>query len=1470
MNLKKAASAAMAAVMTMSATAPTVLAAEEASSPAVNAGQESSEDAPSGPPVKAYTKEQNHQSTKVYAAVNGMYVLTVPESINLHNADKSDIGSGLYVNDKHCKVNLKGDIGYEKVVSVTVTNPVMQSKGAADKTATVDTTTKTVWNRNDLLAGATEDASGEFSDPVGTSVVYPVSAELTPGDWVGTATFNCTMGEAPNIASLITGIQPTSFDYDGQEHSPEPIFTNGVNLVEGRDYTISGDAAKTDEGKYTIHINASGEYAGDVSYNWEIKRYDINDAVSGLDKDKLENDGTTKKPNIQWNPGFENLVKDKDYTITGTPLASSDGNYTITITGIGKYKGEITLPWQIFTPTDISLAVDGITPNSFDFDGNKHTPEILWKDEFKDLVNGKDYEITGDTEKSAEGEYTITVTGKGDYKGTVSFTWNIIRHNISAAIKGIDPKSYDYDGQEHTPGIVWNTGFENLVPGVDYEIVGDTNKSEEGKYTLTINGVGKYKGTTSFPWEIKRYDISGAVSGLDKDRFENDGSTKTPNIQWNEGFENLVKDKDYTITGTPSASGDGNYTITITGIGKYKGEITLDWKIITRNEISLAAQGLTPEFYDYDGKSHTPGIVWNTGFENLKENVDYTISGDMNQTEEGVYTLTVTGIGNYKGTVSFQWEIKKYDIAIAVKGLNKTRYKSNFLIHRPNVTWNDGYNLSKGTDYKISGTTYALAAGNYKITVTGMGKYKGSVDLPWTIAKVQNISNAIAGIDPTAFDYDGKSHTPSIIWKDGFKNLIEGVDYTVTGDKDKTEIGKYTLTVNGLETFNGSKDFSWEIKGKDISTVIASISPEHFDYDGQEHSPAITWNAGFENLVPGVDYEISGDTTKSACGDYTLTVTGIGKYGGGIQFNWNIRELIPVNAVYTISNTGEKLIGDGKSVYFPLHAYENDTYVDEDYTYACKASNGWSVHATDNTKTSYGPIRSYICDGNITNLYGTFEGCSNMTEAPVIPDSVTSMWNTFCKCTSLVEASAIPAGVTDMTNTFWGCTSLVEAPAIPAGVTNMTNTFWGCTSLVEAPAIPAGVTNMSGTFFRCTALTVAPSIPEKVTSLSQTFMECTSLKTYVGSTDADGDFSNYKLPSGLLYMNGVFRECKMITSAPTIPDGVKYVNDAFRDCEMLLVAPAIPDSVISMSCTFWGCLSMTEAPIIPDNAKDIQNVFYDCQALKSYAGSTDPDGDFSNYKIPDIASIRYVFSGCRQLSVVPVIPNGVTDMEGTFERCASIAKAPIIPKGVTSMCVTFYGCTSLKTYIGSTDPDGDFSNYKIPSSVTDMRGTFEYCDKLTVATVIPDNVTDMGYTFLKCTSLVEAPVIPNSVTNMGQTFLGCTSLKSYAGSTDSDGDFSGYNIPDSVTNIGGAFASCNSLAKAPIIPANVDKMYCRYGTFADGAFEGCTNLTGTLICNANPTIYDKALKGTQITAIEGSCTEETKQALLATKTDSAQ
>ena len=178
---------------------------------------------------------------------------------------------------------------------------------------------------------------------------------------------------------------------------------------------------------------------------------------------------------------------------------------------------------------------------------------------------------------------------------------------------------------------------------------------------------------------------------------------------------------------------------------------------------------------------------------------------------------------------------------------------------------------------------------------------------------------------------------------------------------------------------------------------------------------------------------------------------------------------------------------------------------------------------------------------------------------------------------------------------------------------------------------------------------------------------------------------------------------------------------------------------------------------------------------------------------------------------------------------------------------------------GDTYEEGDYTykynyyySYSSWSSKTSQNGwgvRVKDTSKITYGEILSEiagqPVNTMRCTFYNCTSLTTAPAIPNSVMNMWNTFMGCTSLTTAPA------------IPISATDMQGTFNSCESLTTAPTIPNSVTNM--------SYTFYDCTSLTGTIEVNANPSRYTECLKNTQITGITGSCSQETKDALMATK-----
>lgn len=321
-----------------------------------------------------------------------------------------------------------------------------------------------------------------------------------------------------------------------------------------------------------------------------------------------------------------------------------------------------------------------------------------------------------------------------------------------------------------------------------------------------------------------------------------------------------------------------------------------------------------------------------------------------------------------------------------------------------------------------------------------------------------------------------------------------------------------------------------------------------------------------------------------------------------------------------------------------------------------------------------GNMPATIDDKPVTNLNTTFQGCTGLVEAPVLPSTATQMTSTFQGCTSLVAAPVIPDGVTTIASAFAGCASLVDAPSIPNTVANMYGTFSRCTGLVNVGEIPNSVTNMTQTFEGCTSLEVGPVILGSVKILDNTFEDCTNLRL----TPSIGE--------GVEELTFTFKGCTSLTEVTELPQSIKKMQSTFKGCTGLIEPPVIPENVLEMSNTFRDCSSLVRSPIIPDSVKKLTNTFMDCTSLKE----------------------------------VQTLGSGITDMSSAFQGCSSLENPPVIPEGVTNLSNTFNGCKSLS----------GISN--IPDSATNVNNMFYACQQLYGKVELPDKYKDSNQLFAGC------------------------------------------------------------------------------------------------------------------------------------------
>lgn len=429
----------------------------------------------------------------------------------------------------------------------------------------------------------------------------------------------------------------------------------------------------------------------------------------------------------------ENLAYPGDYTLAYDSDITSAGIKTVVVTGIGNFIGTKELKYEIIRKNiNIAQYYATITPESFVFNGSAQQPSVTVKatvdtDDSLALVYGRDYTVgymapegvaLVNGEPVYPGTYKVVIEGLGNYEGQVltqpQFTITAKPINASdITVKIVDGPSFVYEGSAVTPEVVVTDTTRNVVleKDVDYTVV-YSNNSAVGTATITISGTGNYG--ESRP---EHFNIVGDISDAeiaDIDNVTYDGNAHEPELTVTYYGKTLTKGTDYTVEYTDNVDA-GTATVTVTGTGNYTGTATKTFTIEARSIPADAISGVNAE-YSATGSEITPVITVTDDLGNvLTLTKDYTVVYD-NNIAAGTATITVTGTGNYTGTVTKTFEI-----------VNSVYYTTGLVKYAGGSPVVGGTVTLKGTT--AGGTTVSLSTktdstGRYYFTNLEYGTYK--------------------------------------------------------------------------------------------------------------------------------------------------------------------------------------------------------------------------------------------------------------------------------------------------------------------------------------------------------------------------------------------------------------------------------------------------------------------------------------------------------------------------------------------------------------------------------------------------------------------------------------------------------------------------------------------------------------------------------------------------------------------------
>ena len=481
----------------------------------------------------------------------------------------------------------------------------------------------------------------------------------------------------------------------------------------------------------------------------------------------------------------------------------------------------------------------------------------------------------------------------------IEITATPVLQSILEASVEPDGNDYTYDGAAKQPGITLKLGNKTLTKGTDYTVRYENNINA-GKAQAIITGIGDYTDSLTLDFNIRPQDVSALTYTVGSYDAVYNGSAKRPVITVKDGTRTLTQGKDYAVTYSVNTDAGTAYAKVIC-MGNYAGSTSVPFTVEPKSisGLTLTVSGT----YTYDGTEKRPAAELKDGDKTLTEGKDYTVSY-TNNINAGTAKITVTGIGNYRNSLTRNFTIAKRTISGGKMSLSENCYGYDGKAKCPGVTVElGGIELIADTDYTVSYTDN-INIGTARATVNGKGNYTGTLYQEFTIEKrsksIAQMDIRLNGTANFSADYTGYAITPTLeIW-DGSTKLVNNTDYTFSYIAN-VRAGTAGVLINGKGDYVGSELKTFRINP--ISGSKASIAVESAIYDGTEKRPGVTITYNGTTLKAGTDYDIVSYANNIGVGTGTVTIAFKGNYLGTENKSFQISRIQLTDIEVTLTTT---------------------------------------------------------------------------------------------------------------------------------------------------------------------------------------------------------------------------------------------------------------------------------------------------------------------------------------------------------------------------------------------------------------------------------------------------------------------------------------------------------------------------------------------------------------------------------------
>ena len=613
--------------------------------------------------------------------------------------------------------------------------------------------------------------------------------------------------------------------------------------------------------------------------------------------------------------------------VSGSVNAAAVGTYTLTYTATDSSGNQrsVTRTVNVVDTTPPVITLNGAADITVAYGSTFADPGAAATDNSGEAIS---VTASGSVNTNAIGTYTITYTAVDSHNNSAAETRTVHVADQASPVITVTNAAFTVEigstfvESDALAGVSATDDVDGSVSVA--AAIGSVNTAMLGDYTVTYSATDAAGNTATATATVHVVDTTApqiTLNGNNPDSIEvaqeatyaDVGATVT---------DNSGETISAVVSGSVNAAAVGTYTLTYTATDSSGNEsnVTRTVEVVDTTSPVITLNGDNPMNVLLNTSYNEPGASVS---DNSGENLSVAISGSVDSTTAGTYTITyeATDSSNNTATVTRTVNVTNGNAPVlTLEGDDPYIVEINTPYADPGASATDVEDGSVAVTNDASTAVHMDTLGEYTVIYTAEDSQNNIVHASRTVRVVDTTAPVITlnGNNPMVVNQDAAFTDPGATVSD---NSGETLDVNVTGTVDTAVVGNYTLTYTAADSSGNQVSVTRTVTVVDVTPPVITTGG---DVTVEVHTPYVDAGATAQDNVDGdISSNISVDTAlvnTDVLGDYTVTYSVSDSAGNTAT---------ATITVHVIDTTPPVITVDGDN---PLNLLVGDSYAEQGAT----------------------------------------------------------------------------------------------------------------------------------------------------------------------------------------------------------------------------------------------------------------------------------------------------------------------------------------------------------------------------------------------------------------------------------------------------------------------------------------------------------------------------------------------------------